>query len=116
VPPWDFDAPEAAGNPRDSAAAAIVASALFDLARLHPDEDAATEYRRKCGWITRVLCTEYLAREGAQRGLLKHGCYSKPHNEGVDSATMFGDFYFTELLCKRLHEGRFRPPAAAVFA
>ena len=38
-----------------------------------------------------------------------HGCYSRPHNEGVDSATMFGDFYFVEALCKAMMPGRFRP-------
>ena len=111
VPPWDFDAPRTPGNSKDSAAAAVAASALFDLAALHPDGDRAAEYRHKCGWIVATLCADYLAREGAHRGLLKHGCYSKPHNEGVDSATMFGDFYFAEVLCKLLHPGRFRPDA-----
>jgi unsaturated chondroitin disaccharide hydrolase len=115
VPPWDFDAPPAPGNPKDSAAAAIAASALFDLSALHPDTQRAAECRRQCRWIVRSLCADYLAREENHRGLLKHGCYSKPHNEGVDGATMFGDFYFTEVLCKLLHPGRFRPEAAKVF-
>ena len=115
VPPWDFDAPRAPGNPKDSAAAAIVASALFDLATLHPDRIVAGAYRRRCAWIVRALCTDYLARDASHRGLLRHGCYSKPHGEGVDSATMFGDFYFVEALCKLRHPGKFRPdhrPAA----
>ncbi len=115
VPPWDFDAPNSADNPKDSAAAAIVASALFDLSELHPDKGLSAEYRRKCSWIVRSLCTDYLAREHSHRGLLKHGCYSKPHNQGVDSATMFGDFFFTDLLCKLLHPGRFRAEARRVF-
>lgn len=115
VPPWDFDAPKAAGATRDSAAAAIVASALYDLGALHPDEELAAHYRRKCAWIIESLCADYLAREPGQRGLLRHGCYSKPHNQGVDSATMFGDFYFVEVLCKLLHEGRFRPAPTKVF-
>jgi unsaturated chondroitin disaccharide hydrolase len=115
VPPWDFDAPKSSDNPKDSAAAAIIASALFDLSNLHPEKDLAADYRRKCSWIVRSLCTDYLAREDTHRGLLKHGCYSKPHNEGVDSATMFGDFFFTEVLCKLLHAGRFRPQSPSVF-
>ncbi len=116
VPPWDFDAPKSTGTPRDSAAAAIAASALFDLSELHPDKDLAAEYRRKCAWMVRSLCADYLAREDSHRGLLKHGCYSKPHNEGVDSATMFGDFYFAEVLCKLLHAGRFRPASSSAFS
>jgi unsaturated chondroitin disaccharide hydrolase len=115
VPPWDFDAPRAPENPKDSAAAAIVASALYDLATLHPDRTVASGYRQRCAWIVRTLCTDYLARDASHRGLLRHGCYSKPHDEGVDSATMFGDFYFVEALCKLRHPGKFRPdhrPAA----
>ncbi|MGH8714952.1 MAG: glycoside hydrolase family 88 protein [Casimicrobiaceae bacterium] len=115
VPPWDFDAPRSVGSPRDSAAAAIAASALFDLSELHPRAELAAAYRRKCVWMVRSLCADYLAHEDDHRGLLKHGCYSNPHKEGVDSATMFGDFYFVEVLCKLLHEGRFRPASPAVF-
>jgi unsaturated chondroitin disaccharide hydrolase len=116
VPPWDFDAPKSPGNPKDSAAAAIVASALFDLSHLHPDSQVADEYRERCAWIVRSLCADYLARDGGHRGLLRHGCYSKPHDEGVDSATMFGDFYFVEVLCKLLHPGRFRPEPRSVMS
>ncbi|MEO9161288.1 MAG: glycosyl hydrolase [Casimicrobiaceae bacterium] len=116
VPPWDFDAPKSIGDPKDSAAAAIVASALYDLGKLHPDQDVAARYRSKCTWIVRSLCTDYLARDDSQRGLLRHGCYSNPHGEGVDSATMFGDFYFVEALCKLLHPGRFRPDSESVLS
>ena len=116
VPPWDFDAPALPGNPKDSAAAAIVASSLFDLAAVHPDRRLADEYRQRCAWMVQSLCSGYLARDERHRGLLLHGCYSKPHDEGVDSATMFGDFYFVEVLCKLLHPGRLRPEPRGVFA
>ena len=43
------------------------------------------------------------------RGALKHSCYSRPHNEGVDSATMFGDFFFVEALCRVALPGGLRP-------
>ncbi|MGH8800300.1 MAG: glycoside hydrolase family 88 protein, partial [Casimicrobiaceae bacterium] len=112
----DFDAPASTRRAKDSAAAAIAASALFDLSELHPHRDLAAQYRRKCLWMVRSLCADYLARDDEQRGLLRHGCYSNPHNEGVDSATMFGDFYFVEVLCKLLHQGRFRPAPSGVFS
>lgn len=109
VPPWDFDDPKAPDTLRDSAAAAIVASALLDLGTQHPDESQGAGWIERSMIVLQALCEDYFARESSHRGLLKHACYSQPHNEGVDSATMFGDFYFVEALCKLVAPGRFRP-------
>ncbi|MEO8975213.1 MAG: glycosyl hydrolase [Casimicrobiaceae bacterium] len=109
VPPWDFDDPAAPNTLQDSAAAAIVSAGLLDLAALHPDPAARRRWQKRALSILEGLCDTYLARSSAHRGLLMHGCYSKPHGEGVDSATMFGDFYFVEALCKVLMPGAFRP-------
>ncbi len=109
VPYWDFDDPAIPDAPRDSAAAAIVASALVDLAHLHPDPALGARWRATAEAILDVLCDEYLAREAGHRGLLKHGCYSRPHGIGVDAAVVFGDFYFVEALCSILMPGRFKP-------
>jgi unsaturated chondroitin disaccharide hydrolase len=57
------------------------------------------------------LCRDYLARKSDHRGLLMHGCYSRPHSEGTDSAVLFGDFYFVEALCKVLLPGKFSSEA-----
>ena len=56
-----------------------------------------------------MLCKNYLAREPGHRGLLREGCYSKPHDEGTVSAVLFGDFYFVEALTKLLLPGRLQP-------
>jgi unsaturated chondroitin disaccharide hydrolase len=109
VPFWDFDDPAIPNAPRDSAAAAIVASALLDLAQLHLDATAGQAWRQKGEAILDALCRDYLATEETHRGLLKHGCYSKPHNIGPDAAVMFGDFYFVEALCSAVMPGRFKP-------
>ncbi len=58
--------------------------------------------------LLEALCGEPLTREPGHRGLLKHGCYSKPHGDGIDSAVMFGDYYFVEALCGVLLPSRFR--------
>ena len=108
VPWWDFDDPAVPDAPRDSSAAAIVASALLDLAALHPDAAAGEIWRARAHAMLECLCRDYLAKGDEQRGILKHGCYSKPHNEGVDSAVLFGDFYFAEALCKAVYPGRLR--------
>ncbi len=110
VPPWDFDDPSPQCH-EDSAAAAIVASALVDLGGMHADRTAGRRWTARAVAILEALCRNYLAREPAHRGLLKHGCYSQPHRDGVDSAVMFGDFYFVEALCKLVLPGRFVPSA-----
>ena len=112
VPHWDFDDPAIPNAPRDSSAATIVASALLDMAALHPDPTAGHAWAGYGVGMLESLCADYLARESAHRGLLKHGCYSKPHGDGVDSAVLFGDFYFAEALCSILLPGRFRPQPA----
>ena len=110
VPPWDFDDPDP-GRVYDSAAAAIVASALIDLAALHPDSAASRRWSGHALAMMEALCRDFLAREPEHRGMLKHGCYSMPHRDGFDSAVMFGDFYFVEALCKLVMPGRFLPEA-----
>jgi unsaturated chondroitin disaccharide hydrolase len=114
VPPWDFDDPAAPDTLQDSATAAIVTSGLLDVAGLHPDAATGREWRERAAATLQGLCERYLARSPRHRGLLMHGCYSRPHDDGVDSATMFGDFYFVEALCKVMMPGRFRPLPASL--
>lgn len=116
VPPWDFDATGADATIKDTAAAAAVASALLELGRLHPDAAKASLWTTRGLDMLEALCREEFAREGEHRGLLKNACYSKPHNEGVRSATMFGDFFFVEALCRVMLPGKLRPGAPARIA
>ena len=108
VPPYDFDATGDA-VPEDSAASAIMAAGLLDLAALHPDEATARLWRDKAMTLLEGLCRDYLAREEAHRGILKHGCYSQPHNVGPDAAVMFGDYFFAEALARVAFPGRLVP-------
>lgn len=116
VPHWDFDDPAIPDAPRDSSAAAIVASALLTLGAIHPDAAAGERWRGLGERMLQALCRDYLATSDASRGLLLHGCYSKPHNDGVDSAVMFGDYFFAEALCLAVHPGAFRPQPARLAA
>lgn len=109
IPPWDFDATGADADIKDTAAAAVVSSALIELGRLHPAASAGEQWTARGLAMLEALCRDEVARESSHRGLLKNSCYSKPHNEGVRSATMFGDFFFTEALCRVMLPGRFRP-------
>jgi unsaturated chondroitin disaccharide hydrolase len=111
VPLWDFDDPGRPDTLRDSSAAAIVASAMLDMAALQPDPVKGKRWQALGLSMLGELCRDYLARESGHRGLLKHGCYSKPHHESTDSAVLFGDFYFVEALCKVLLPGKFSSEA-----
>jgi unsaturated chondroitin disaccharide hydrolase len=109
IPPYDFDATGEDANILDTAAAAVVASALIEIGRIHPDSNEAGRWSRTGCEMLATLCREAFAAESSHRGALKHSCYSRPHNEGVDSATMFGDFFFVEALSRVVLPGRFRP-------
>ncbi|WP_035485169.1 glycoside hydrolase family 88 protein [Geminicoccus roseus] len=104
-PPWDFDDPSSQPV-EDSAAAAIMVAALLDLGDLHSDEDQRQRWRSTAMRLLSGLARDYLARDPVHRGLLMHGCYSKPHNIGPDAAVLFGDYYFVEALMRVLHPGK----------
>ena len=109
VPYWDFDDPAVPDAPRDSSAAAITAAGFLAMARLHPDPEKGAAWRGHAQAMLDCLCTDYLAHEDWHRGLLKHGCYSLPHRDGVDSAVLFGDYFFVEALMAALAPGAFLP-------
>ena len=79
VPYWDFNDPEK--EARDSSAAAIACSALVDLSALSGKE----EFREVAINILNSLCDNYLSGED-EEGILKHGCFHKPENMGVNES------------------------------
>lgn len=109
IPPYDFDATGEDAKILDTAAGAVIASALIEMGRIHPDAAAGKRWGEQGCAMLAALCEDAFAAEDSHRGALKHSCYSRPHNEGVDSATMFGDFFFVEALCRVALPGRLRP-------
>lgn len=106
---YDFDDPAIPDSPRDTAASAIVANALLKMGDLDPDTARGQRRWEQGLWLLDGLCRTSLASAPEHRGLLKHGCYSHPHNIGPDAAVLFGDYYFVEALCRVAMPGRFRP-------
>lgn len=96
VPPYDFDAPTGPDTPRDSSAAAIAAGGMLQLAKT--SGDYCTLYRQSAHRILALLSQNYLDHENQTQGIVKHACYSKPHNEGVDSCFIVGDYFFLKAL------------------
>lgn len=96
VPLWDFDA-EGENEPRDVSAAAITASALFELAGFLPA--SADKYREKANAILSSIATGYLSEPGASHGfILQHATGHKPANSEVDVPLNYADYYFLEAL------------------
>lgn len=104
-PPWDFTDPSPDAV-QDSAAGAIMASALLDLGALHPELDQRRRWTDEGMRLLAGLAANHVAREDSHRGLLKNGCYSRPHNIGPVAAVMFGDYYFVEAISRVLMPGR----------
>ena len=83
VPPWDFDAPPSAA---DASAAAIVASALFDLGW-------GDDGQRLLDALA-ATCLNGTDTDGA----LLHCCYRHGIGLGFDCATVWGDFFLLDAL------------------
>jgi unsaturated chondroitin disaccharide hydrolase len=99
VPYWDFDVPNKVTAPRDTSAAAVVASALLELSGF--ESDAAGKQRDVDN--ARVLLTALSSPAYAPRtdtkfaAVLQHGSQHVPKG-WADTGIMFGDYYFTEAL------------------
>jgi unsaturated chondroitin disaccharide hydrolase len=94
VPPWDF-ADRDPVAPKDSSATAICANAFLELGELHPDPLRRAYYHNLAEAMLASLCDGYLGRgKEGEDGILLHSAYSVPHNDGVDSSVMWGEWFF----------------------
>jgi len=111
IPVWDFNVGESGYLPqknskavsfreklKDTSAAAIVCSALFDLATLSKNE----EYTRLATQMLYTLALPaYRAAPGTNGGfLLMHSVGSIPHGFEVDKPIVYTDYYFLEALVR----------------
>jgi len=95
VPYWDFDDPAIPNAPRDSSAGAIAADGLLELSAAHPSPARAQECRRDAESLLEALAERCQnGAPGEVDGVLLHGCYSRPHQEGVDAALTWGDYFY----------------------
>jgi rhamnogalacturonyl hydrolase YesR len=99
VPYWDFDDPGIPNVPRDTAAAAIMSSALLELAGFS-EAALAARYRDMAERQLRSLSSPaYLAAPGENGGfLLKHATGNKPAGAEIDGPLNYADYYFLEAL------------------
>jgi unsaturated chondroitin disaccharide hydrolase len=99
VPYWDFDASKIPDEPRDASAAAITASALYELSTM---SKAGSTYRGKADMIIRSLTKNYRLPVGGAHGfILTHSTGSKPANSEVDVPLNYADYYYLEALLRQ---------------
>jgi unsaturated chondroitin disaccharide hydrolase len=106
VPYWDFNAPNIPNEPRDASAAAIMASALYELSTYNKDNK---KYRTAADKIIGNLTNYYGSAVGKNHGfILLHSTGSKPANSEVDVPLIYADYYYLEALLrmKKLKEGK----------
>jgi unsaturated chondroitin disaccharide hydrolase len=93
VPNWDFDAPR---QQKDSSTAAVVAAALLELSG-YVDSPARERYLDTALRTLDVLSSrDYLAEGTNDPGILLHGVHDLPAMKYVDTALIYGDYYFVE--------------------
>lgn len=98
VPYWDFDAPNIPNEPRDASAAAITASALYELVEM-----GQTQYKTTADKIMESLSSPvYRALVGTNGNfLLMHSVGSIPHKAEIDKPLNYADYYFLEAMTRK---------------
>jgi len=98
VPYWDFDAPYIPNEPRDVSAAAVMASALYELSTF-----GKPEYKETADKIIASLSSDkYRAILGTNGNfLLMHSVGSIPHVQEIDVPLNYADYYFLEALTRK---------------
>jgi uncharacterized protein YyaL (SSP411 family) len=98
IPYWDFDAPNIPNEPRDVSAAAVIASALFELSIYTKTKN---DYLIKATQIVNTLASKYNFNQGEGKGfILDHSTGSKPHDSEIDVPISYADYYYLEALTR----------------
>jgi len=96
VPYWDFDAPKIPNEPRDASAAAVMASALYELSTY----ENSKFYK---SWADKIMISlgspAYRAKLSENGNfILMHSVGSIPHGVEIDVPLNYADYYFLEAL------------------
>lgn len=110
IPYWDMWAPSVKNLnshepietvPRDASAAAIMASALYELSCYVPSEKGKC-YRNVADLIVSNLNKHYQAERGSHYGfLLLHSVGNFPAGSEIDTSLVYADYYYLEALIRK---------------
>ena len=101
IPYWDYDDPKIPDAPRDASAAAVTASALFELSQYVAD---GQKYYQEALFLLKQLSSPaYLAEPGSNQGfLIKHATGNLPAGYEIDTSITYADYYYLEALKRYL--------------
>ncbi len=98
---WDMKDPAIPNAPRDASAAALVASAFYELCGYVPAEEGK-QYRAYADKIVNSLIDHYQAPVGTHQGfLLLHSTGHKPANSEIDVPINYADYFYLEALRRK---------------
>lgn len=99
VPHWDYNVPNINNEPRDASAAAITASALYELSNYSKQ---GKSFRKAADKIMESLTNIYRSPLQANHGfILLHSVGHKPVNSEVDVPIIYADYYYMEALFRK---------------
>ncbi|QNF35153.1 glycoside hydrolase family 88 protein [Adhaeribacter swui] len=99
IPYWDFNAPLIPQEPRDASAAAVIASALYELSQYSNRKDSLWTAADK---IMTNLASKYISPVGKNYGfILLHSTGNKPGKTEIDAPLIYADYYYLEALIRR---------------
>ena len=98
VPYYDYDDPRIPDCPRDVSAAAVMASAFYELCTL--DADNAEEYKAAADTMIESMFNIYREGPGTRYGfILDHSTGAA--NAEIDVPLIYADYYFLEALMRK---------------
>ena len=107
VPYWDYNDPAIPNVPRDASAAAIMASALYELSTYSFNGKI---YKAIADKILNSLNNNNQAPLGADKGfLLLHSTGHKPAGSEIDVPIIYADYYYLEALLRQKHLKQGKP-------
>ena len=99
IPYWDYNLPKKEQEPRDASAAAITASALYELAKYSTSK---IKYSKAADEILASLTKYYRAQLNTNGGfILKHSTGHKPSKSEIDVPIIYADYYYLEALSRQ---------------
>lgn len=104
IPYWDFNSPDIPNTFRDASAAAIISSALIELADYTTNAVKKREYQKVAAVILQNLSGPPYKTEGDEGCgfLLKHSVGHMPNKSEIDVPLSYADYYFVEAAMRYL--------------
>ena len=100
IPYWDFSDPSIPDAPRDASSAAIVASALLELAQLEDNPDNAERYILAAEKMLENLSSDTYQSRDSNSAFLMHSTGNLPAGYEINSSINYADYYYIEALTR----------------